>query len=323
MVADLLLRSPFFVPGHVEKYLEKARTLSADALILDIEDSVPIAEKPVARQRIKRFLDSGAYALQQVIVRINELDAGMLLDDLECACHPNTMALMPAKARNAADIECLDRLLSQYESRLGLVHGHFRLLPLIETLEAVDNVMVIAKHSSRLIGLAFGGEDYLRELGGVHGVDDHTFAYPRTRIAIAAKAAGIQAIDTPYLDVRDIPGFIDREQNSRDLGYEGCLLIHPSQIELAHKCFSPAADEVAQAQSIARSIYESRDKGLNVVLLDGVLVGPPMQKSAEQTLRKYELIQKRKAFLQAPDMPAAQYLSPEHTARPKEEPILQ
>lgn len=287
-----LLRSMFFIPGHVDKYLEKAHQIPADALILDVEDSVPPDKKQKARDNIQEVLKSGRLRDKQVIIRINELDEGMLLKDLGAVLHPDVMGVMPAKVYSKQDMAFYNEVLNQYEYELGLTKGHFKMVPLIETLLSFENINTIANSCERLIALAFGGEDYLKELGGAHGENDHTFDYPRTKIAIAAKAAGLQAIDTPYLDVHDMKGFAAREQKSKDLGFEGCLLIHPKQIELANDCFSPSEKEYEKAKNIYEAVKKSDEKGLSVALLDGVLIGPPMQKNAFKTLRKQELIDK-------------------------------
>jgi citrate lyase subunit beta/citryl-CoA lyase len=281
----------FFIPGHVDKYLEKAHQIPADSLILDVEDSVPPVKKQKARDNIKKILESGRLREKQVIIRINELDTGMLLKDLGAVLHPDVMGIMPAKVYSKQDMAFFNEVLNQYEYELGLEKGYFKIIPLIETLLSFENINTIANSCERLIALAFGGEDYLKELGGAHGENDHTFDYPRTKIAIAAKAAGLQAIDTPYLDVHDMEGFAAREQKSKDLGFEGCLLIHPKQIELANECFSPSRKEYEKASKIYEAVKESDEKGLSVALLDGVLIGPPMQKNALKTLRKQELIQ--------------------------------
>ncbi len=291
--SDHLLRSLFFIPGHIQKYIDKIETLKADVFILDLEDSVPLAEKDKARSLTSQFLKSNKALSKKIIVRINEFDLGFLLNDLDSVLCKNLFGIMPSKIHSQNDIIFYDKLLSQYETKLNINSGHFKLLPLVETLDAFLNVGDIAKSSGRLIGLAFGGEDYLNELGGEHGLNDHTFDYPRTRIAIAAKSANLQAIDTPYLDVQNHTGFIQREKKSKDLGYEGCLLIHPSQIEKAHLCFSPTEEEVKFANSIQESVEDSKCKGLSVVLMNGVLVGPPMQKKAAKIIGKMELINKK------------------------------
>jgi len=287
-----LLRSLFFIPGHVEKYLTKAHEIEADAIILDVEDSVPVQNKELARRNIHDILHSERLNHKQIIIRINELDEGELLNDFDAVLHPDVLAIMPAKIYSERDMAFFNEILFQYEKKLGISRGHIKLIPLIETLLAFENINHIANSCDRLIALAFGGEDYLKELGGAHGENDHTFDYPRTKIAIAAKAAGLQAIDTPYLDVHDIVGFSAREQKSRDLGFEGCLLIHPKQIEIANDKFSPSKEEYEKAKQIFESVQKSKEMGLSVALLNGVLIGPPMMKNAMKTLEKQELINK-------------------------------
>lgn len=289
---ESLLRSMFFVPGHVDKYLDKISSLKADAIILDLEDSVPFDQKDNARVRVNSFLKNSADKTKsKFFVRLNETDQGCLLKDIEATMHPRLTGYMPSKIKSVKDILFLDQLLLQFEHEKSLELGSIKLIPLIETLDAFIYVSEIAKASKRLIALAFGGEDYLNELGGKHGIDDHTFDYPRTKIAIAAKSAGLQAIDTPFLDVGNNEGFYMREQKSRDLGFEGCLLIHPSQISQAHKCFSPTEKEIENAKAILEAVEFSAKSGLNVVLKDNVLIGPPMQKKAKKIITKLQLIE--------------------------------
>ena len=291
MKNTLLLRSLFFVPGHVEKYLRKALVLESDAIILDLEDSVPHNSKAKALSMVADFIKNNTALRSKILIRINPIEDGKLIEELSQVVQSNTFAIMPAKIETEDDIKLLDGILYQIESSANLETNSIKLLPLIESLNAFINAAQIAKSSPRLIGLAFGGEDYLQELGGAHGEGDHTFDYPRTKIAIAAKAAGLQAIDTPFLDVSNHKGFIQREQKSRDLGYEGCLIIHPSQIDYAHQCFSPSEKEVQEARDILFAVEESKKKGLSVVLKNGVLVGPPMLKKAQKIIDKINFIQ--------------------------------
>lgn len=288
-----LLRSVFFVPSHVNKYLDKIPELNADAYILDLEDAVPPKLRIQARANVRDFFDHTS-SKSKFLVRINPLDDNSILDDLDAVISDKLFALMPSKIKDKSDVLFIDRLLSQYESKYKL-KNKIKLLPLIETLDSFLNVNEIVKSSDRLIGLAFGGEDYLNDLQGFHGVDDHTFDYPRTKIAIAAKSANLIALDTPFLNVTNHDGFMLREQKSRDLGYDGCLLIHPKQVELANETFSPSDDEIKGALKIHNAVTKSKNNGLSVVLIDDQLVGPPMQKKAERILKKLSLINEKNA----------------------------
>ena len=161
------LRSMIFVPGYMTKFLEKAKGFKADAVILDLEDSVPDAYKEDARKNIREFLDQGAYT-QQVFVRVNDIGSGLLGKDLEAILHENVDGIMFTKTVDERDIDYFDKLLGQLEQDHGFPQGKFAMCPLIETGSAVLRAYQIATASPRVIALAFGGEDYLTDLDGLH-----------------------------------------------------------------------------------------------------------------------------------------------------------
>ena len=285
-----LFRSLLFVPGHKKSLFVKAKQSKADILILDIEDAVPEKFKNEACANIAEFAPTYS---KNIIVRINEIDHADFLFQLEVLIKSGVQCLMPSKITCAEDIYFLDQLLSILETKFKLNEKAIKFLPLIETISALQNIKSIAKSSGRLVGLAFGGEDYLTELQGSHGERDHTFDYPRTLIALSAKSAGIQAIDTPFLNVENPEGFHERQTKSRDLGFDGCLLIHPSQIDIANECFSPKEDEVRLAREMLKAAEESKKRGLSVTLLNGKLIGPPILKKAVLLLKKNDLCKTR------------------------------
>ncbi|WP_020526898.1 HpcH/HpaI aldolase/citrate lyase family protein [Flexithrix dorotheae] len=285
------LRTMFFVPSYMTKFLEKATTLEADALILDLEDSVPNENKPEARENIKNFLDRDAFK-QKVFIRVNSIDSNLLSEDLKWTIHENTDGFMFTKIQNEQDIFYFDKLLLQLEADNGFPEGKFKMCPLIETAEAVLRAYEIGISSKRMIGLAFGGEDYLRDLDGLHKEHGTSLLVPRSNIVIAARAAKIEPIDTPYLDIHDLKGFKNEVELARELGFSGSLTIHPSQLKIANKAFSPSDLEIEEAERIIAAIKESEKKGMGVTLLDGKLIGPPMQKRAESVLKKVEKIKR-------------------------------
>lgn len=285
------LRTMVFVPGYMEKFLERARTFPADALILDLEDSVPEAYKAEARRNIRKFLEEDAYS-QQVYVRLNSMGSGMLDEDLKWVVHRNTTGFMPSKIQDEQDVIFLDRHLAQLEQSHGLEVGRLKLCPLIETASAVLRSYEIAMAAERLVALAFGGEDYLTDLDGLHKEHGASLLVPRSLIVIAARAARKEVIDTPFLNIQDLEGFLREAELARELGFSGALIIHPSQIEPANAVFSPSDAEIAEAERIVRSIEESSSGGLGVALLDGKLVGPPMLSRARNILLKAERIEK-------------------------------
>lgn len=278
-----------FVPGYTRKFLDKAVGFRTDALLLDLEDSVPDPYKSDARKFVREYLDANIFS-QQLFIRVNDIESGLLSKDLEATAHPHTDGFMFTKVRDENDIVYFDKLLSQYEHDLGLPKGRFTMLPLIETGSAILRAYQIATASSRMVGLALGGEDYLTDLDGLHKEHGTSLIVPRSLIVIAARSAHIDVLDTPYLDIRNEEGFRREVEQARELGFSGQLVIHPSQIKIANEVFSPSLEEVAEARRIIAAIKESSDKGQGTTLLDGKLVGPPMRKRARNVLTKAERI---------------------------------
>lgn len=278
-----------FVPGYMKKFLEKATEFNADALILDLEDSVPDPFKQDARQLIGEYLDAGRFH-QEVYVRVNDLESGLLAKDLDAVLKPNTSGIMFTKVHDERDIIYFDKLLRQIEMDRGFEIGKFSMFPLIETGSAILRAYEIAIASPRLIGLAFGGEDYLTDLDGLHKEHGISLIVPRSLIVIAARSARIDVVDTPYLDIRNLGGFRKEVEQARELGFSGQLVLHPDQIAIANEIFSPSPKEIDEARRIMAAIEESSAKGLGVTLLDGKLVGPPMRKRAINVLSKAERI---------------------------------
>lgn len=283
------LRSAMFVPGYTRKFLDKAVGFPADALLLDLEDSVPDPYKEDARKYVREYLDQNQFP-QQTYIRVNDIDSGLLTKDLEAVLHENTDGFMFTKVRDENDIIYFDKLLTQYEHDLGFPIGKFKMLPLIEMGSAILRAHQIATASPRMIGLTFGGEDYLTDLDGLHKEHGTSLIVPRSLIVIAARSAHIDVLDTPYLDIRNIEGFRREVEQARELGFSGQLVLHPTQIEIANEVFSPSEDEIIEARRIVAAIEESSEKGQGTTLLDGKLVGPPMLKRAHKVLAKAERI---------------------------------
>ena len=286
----MVLRSMLFVPAYNKKFLDSALRKNADALILDLEDSVPEAYKADARKILSEYLKKEEFKNRVIFVRLNPIESNVLLDDLEASVNNSVDGFVLSKIYTSEDIRYYDNLISKYEAKQEIKKGHFKFLPLIETTSAVLDVYNIAKASERIIGLAFGGEDFLNDLHGIHGEPPRTFDYPRAKIALAARSAGVLPIDTPYLDLHDDDGFIKEESVSFEMGFAGCMLIHPSQIGLANRCFMPCEEEVEKSRRIFAAIREAEKKGSGVAMLDGKMIGPPMRKRAEKVLELIELV---------------------------------
>ncbi|MGJ8638315.1 MAG: HpcH/HpaI aldolase/citrate lyase family protein [Opitutaceae bacterium] len=283
------LRSAMFVPGFTRKFLDKAVSFRADALLLDLEDSVPVPCKDDARKYIREYLDQNKFP-QQTFIRVNDIESGLLTQDLDATIHENTTGFMFTKVRDENDIIYFDKLLTQYEHDHGFPVGKFKMLPLIEMGSAILRAYQIATASTRMIGLAFGGEDYLTDLDGLHKEHGTSLIVPRSLIVIAARSAHIDVLDTPFLDIRNPEGFRREVEQARELGFSGQLLLHPTQIDVANEIFSPSEEDISEAKRIMAAIRESSEKGQGTTLLDGKLVGPPMWKRAAKVLAKAERI---------------------------------
>lgn len=290
MKQSYLLRSMLYVPGYNKKFIDSALKCNADALIIDLEDSVPDSFKPEARINTREYLENGLFKNKTVFIRLNPIESKMVFEDLKYVLHTDVTGYQLTKIYTADDMLYYDKLFSQYESEYGFEEGHFKFAPLIETTSAVMDVYNIAKASKRTIALCFGGEDFLNDLTGLHGEPPRAFDYPRAALALAARAAGILPIDTPYLSMDDIEGFIAEETVSFEMGFAGALLIHPKQIPLAHQCFTPTEEEVKRSVAIVQAVNEAQKGGSGVAMLNGKMIGPPMRKRAEKVISIMELI---------------------------------
>jgi citrate lyase subunit beta/citryl-CoA lyase len=283
------LRTMTFVPGYMIKFLEKAIDFNSDALILDLEDSVPLKDKQTARDNISTYLKGKKYR-KQVYIRVNPIESGMLFDDLNAVLHDATFGIMFTKVKDEKDIIYFDKLLAQLENDKGFPIGKFKICPLIETGSAMIKAYDIAIASPRVNALVLGGEDYLTDLDGLHKEHGISLLVPRSLVVMAARTAKIDAIDTPFLDIKNLEGFEKEVKLARELGFSGTLIIHPTQIDIANRNFTPSEEEIEEAKRIIDAIEESKQKGLGVTLLDGKLIGPPMEKRAQNIIAKIERI---------------------------------
>lgn len=287
---EILLRNMMYVPAYKEKFIDKSLAVPADAIIYDLEDSVPVQFKSDARKILKKYIDEGAFKGKKIFVRLNPLESNMLSEDLKYVLHSDITGFMPSKIYTAADMDYYDKLISQLEAENGIKIGHFKFTPLIETTSAVMDIYNICRQTKRTVAVCFGGEDFLNDLEGLHKEPPRALDYPRATIAIAARAAGIQPIDTPFLAIHDEEAFIKEENISFEMGFAGVQILSPRQIPLANQCFTPDADEVKRSEEIVEACRKSSEEGSGVAMYNGKMIGPPMRKRAEKVLEIMELI---------------------------------
>lgn len=285
------LRSLLFIPADSEKKLAKADTCGADAVIVDLEDSVSAENKAVARDLALAFLRTPPPPARgpERWVRINPLDSGLAEDDLAIVMRGAPAGIMQPKIDGPADVRQLSSLLDALEAELGLAAGSTRIIPVAtETAIAPFNLGGFASaRLDRLAGLTWGAEDLSAALGASTNVDalgEWAFTYKLVRALtlLAARAAGVQAIDTLFVDFRDDQGLLAASQAARAEGFTGRLAIHPAQVVPINAGFTPSVAEVAHAQRVIDAF--AANPGAGTIGLDGKMVDKPHLKAAEATL---------------------------------------
>ena len=275
-----------FVPAHNQKLLDSSLRRDADVLLLDIEDSVPVIDKQQARENIKEFVKRPEAIGRLVFPRVNDRESGELLKDLYQLTIPGIAGFMYPKSTKGEDVYFVGKLLETIEYEKHIPVGTFKLIPLIETTGAIVNIKDICTACTRVIAVAFGCEDYVTDLRGKHDDDGQSIFYARNAIVNTARATGVLPIDTVHIKVHDLE---DLERNlilSKNLGFEGMLVLNPKELPLVNKYFSPSEEEVQWAKEMVRLSNESINEGKGVAVKDGKFIGPPMLKMAENIINK-------------------------------------
>jgi len=283
-----VIRTMLSVPGHIERLIQKGAKSKADCVMLDLQDAVPPESKTEARTTIRRALDSGLLDHKIVMVRLNHLDTGRTQQDVDTVACEQLNGFVYPMANTAQEIEAVDAMLARQEIALGLAKGHFSIIVLVETPLGVINAYPLAKASGRVVGLLFGAEDFVVEMEARPDAEQLVLHTPRALIALAAKAAGVEAIDTPYVQVHDLDGLEAHANRGRSLGMSGMLVISPRQIPIARAVYTPSQEEVQEAQQVLRLMDEARREGRPAgrpyAIRDGKLVAPSREKQARRVL---------------------------------------
>jgi citrate lyase subunit beta/citryl-CoA lyase len=280
-----LRRTLLYVPGNMPSMLQNIPLFQCDGVIIDLEDAVPLSEKDAARILVKRFLESYKQRNKEILVRINGLDTKWALDDLKAILPGIPDGIRLPKADTPEIVERLDTLLTEYEEELGLELGHFKILPSIETAQGVINATLIARASPRLIGLAFGAEDYTATMEINRTKTGEELFNARMNVLWAAKAAGIQAIDSIFADVNDMEALRVETELIKRLGFTGKCLVNPRQTDVIHEVFAPKQEEIDYALQVMDAIKRAREMGTGVISLKGKMVDMPIVIRAARVLR--------------------------------------
>jgi citrate lyase subunit beta / citryl-CoA lyase len=281
-----MFRSLIFVPGNSTRFVEKAKTLPADIVCLDLEDSVPDNEKGTARRIIAETLlakrqDYGSH----VYVRTNSPESGLVLDDLKAVLQKGIDGIVVPKVNDASEMLEIKKHVLMLEKERKT--DEIALVPSIETARGVVNAYLIASADERIKALVFGVFDFLYDMRLDYDEHDATgYSYARTKVPVDARAAGVYAIDAIWQKIDDIDGLIRDATMARHLGYSGKSIIHPSQIEPIHKVFRPSKNEIEWAKKVVQALDQAMNKGTGrgAVRLEGKMIDAVHYKQAKAIL---------------------------------------
>jgi citrate lyase subunit beta/citryl-CoA lyase len=285
-------RSLLYVPANVERFIDSAHRRSADAIILDLEDSVPQAERPRARKNLQASAVNVARGGADVVVRINRPWRQTMLD-LEAAISPAVQALAVTKADSADHVRLISEVVSELETERGMALGSTRFIVMIETAEAFFRMPEIARADPRIAAMTLGGEDFALSVGMLPEAEG--LFMPKQTLAIAARAAGIMPLGFigTVADYKDLDAFRQTVRRSRRLGFLGASVIHPSQIAILNEEFAPSADEIDSARRIVTAYAQAVAEGRGSIAVDGKMIDVPVVARAEQTLQRAAAIAAR------------------------------
>jgi len=278
-----LRRTMMFVPGNNPGMLINAGIYGADTIIFDLEDSVAISEKDAARHLVYSAMKTIKYSCE-VAVRINHISTPFGYKDLKTilAVKPDLIRL--PKAEMAVDIEEIDAIITDAESKHGFIPGSIKMMAAIETAKGIRNAYSIATASPRMVALAIGGEDYLADLQTSRTKDGKEFLAGRGQLILAAREAGIHAIDTVFGDVNNEEDFIAETTRIKEMGFDGKSVVNPRQIGIVHEIYTPTDKEIDHAQRVIAAYEESLARKSGVVSLNGKMIDIPVVKRAQRTL---------------------------------------
>lgn len=298
-----VLRSMLYIPANSWRMINRAMAEAQDAVILDLEDAVPIGEKETGRVFARDCVTMLKEAGIDVFVRVNSLGTGLTGEDIGYVVGKGLDGIMLAKTEAEADVAGLDRLLGEEEKRKGLEPNGMAILPLVESPRGVQNVFGIASASPRIVGLAFGAGDFLREMGVGFAItrlsaEDYypLILYARSRIAQAAKITGVEAIDTPFFGMLiDIKGLTRESENAKMLGFTGKQLIHPRHVEPVNRVFAPSQQDVDYAKSAVAAYEEAKARGAGAASFGGRMIDYAVYKMGMDMIAKADAIAERVA----------------------------
>ncbi|GKX56452.1 citrate (pro-3S)-lyase subunit beta [Leminorella grimontii] len=282
-------RSMLFVPGANAAMVSNSFIYSADSIMFDLEDSVALREKDAARLLVFHALQHPMYQKIETVVRVNALDSEFGIKDLEAVVRGGVDIVRLPKTDRAQDVVDMEKEIERIERECGREVGSTGMMAAIESAEGINNAVEIAHASERLIGIALGAEDYVRNLRTERSPEGIELLFARCSILQAARHAGIAAFDTVYSDANNEQGFLNEASHIKQLGFDGKSLINPRQIELLHNLYAPTAKELDHAQRVIEAAEAAAAEGLGVVSLNGKMIDGPIIERARLVVQRAAL----------------------------------
>jgi citrate lyase subunit beta/citryl-CoA lyase len=278
-----------YIPGDNPGMIQNAEVFGADSVLLDLEDSIAESSKDSARKMVRAFLEDFDFGSLFVTVRINSPDTPYFEKDLRDIVPRRPGAIRIPKCGKPADIIEAASLITKIELENGIQRGSVRIHAMIETALGVENAYLVARSSRRVSALTLGGQDLTADMFARKTREGRELFYARSRVVVAARAAGIMAFDTVWTDIDDPEGLLAETKEIVDLGFDGKAAIHPSQIGIIHKAFRPDASDVAKARRIMEASEKARSEGKGVISVDGRMVDAPVVTRAERIVEMASL----------------------------------
>lgn len=278
-----LRRTMMFVPGNNPGMMADAHIYGPDSIMLDLEDSVTMAEKDAARLLVYQALKTVDYGNTEMVVRINPLNTPYGKKDIEAVVKAGVDVIRMPKTETAEEVVEVEREIERVERELGCV-GRTKIMAAIESTLGIVNAYAIATASPRMMGIALGAEDYCANLKAQRTPGGDELRLARETIVVAARAAGIDALDTVYSNLNDMETFRQEVEYIKTLGFDGKSIINPRQIEVINEVFAPKKKEITKARAIIAAIKEAEAKGSGVIALNGKMIDRPVVIRAQRTI---------------------------------------
>ena len=287
-------RSMLFLPGNNPNMLINGNCLGSDAVIFDLEDAVSPAEKDAARILVRNTMRYMDFRGGEIIVRINSIDTPYWKEDIDAILPQKPALILLPKTGTAQDALEADAYITQVEEKLGMERNTVGLMPLIETAMGVENAYAIASSTKRVQALFLGAEDLTADLQCKRTKEGKEIEYARTRLVVAARAAGVDVYDTPFTDVNDDEGIVKDAEYAKALGFTGKSSISPRHVEVINAVFSPTQKDVDYAYEVMEAIALAKAQGKGAIALHGKMIDAPIVTRAQRTIDMAEALGMRR-----------------------------